>query len=112
LPSRLQGADHAALSETLLPREKEPLERRTRRQARQPRPGRSRGVHRRRYGLPAYAQFDNDPVFQGTHSSPVAVGRVSRLCMSLGVAPVFVPPGEIGFQAMVEGYNRWWRTRV
>jgi hypothetical protein len=25
---------------------------------------------------------------------------------------VFVPPGEIGFQAMVEGYNRWWRARL
>jgi hypothetical protein len=68
--------------------------------------------HWRAVGLPAYAQFDNDPVFQGTHNSPVAVGRVSRLCLSLAVVPVFVPPGEIGFQAMVEGYNRWWRARV
>jgi hypothetical protein len=42
----------------------------------------------------------------------VALGRVIRLCLGLGVMPVFVPPGEIGFQAMVEGYNAWWQAKV
>jgi hypothetical protein len=69
-------------------------------------------AHWRALGLPRYAQFDNDPVFQGTHSSAVALGRVIRLCLSLGVTPVFVPPGEIGFQAMIEGYNGWWLAKV
>jgi hypothetical protein len=68
--------------------------------------------HWRAAGLPAYAQFDNDPVFQGTHNSPVALGRVIRLCLSLAVVPVFVPPGELGFQSMIEGYNAWWRCKV
>src|SRR5207244_8619474 len=39
--------------------------------------------HWRKYGLPAYAQFDNDTIFQGTHAHPDAIGRVSRLCLSL-----------------------------
>jgi hypothetical protein len=68
--------------------------------------------HWRSVGLPAYAQFDNDPIFQGTHRWPDALGRLIRLCLSLEVVPVFVPPGEMGFQAMIESYNGWWQTRV
>jgi transposase len=55
-----------------------------------------------RDGLPAYAQFDNDNVFQGAHHHAHAVGRVSRLCLQLGVAPVFVPPLEHGMQNTIE----------
>jgi putative transposase len=69
-------------------------------------------AHWRAVGLPHYAQFDNDSIFRGTHNSTVALGRVIRLCLSLGVTPVFVPPGEVGFQAMVEGYNGWWQAKV
>jgi hypothetical protein len=69
-------------------------------------------AHWRDVGLPGYAQFDNDMIFQGTHRYPDALGRVIRLCLSLGVVPVFVPPREMGFQAMVESYNGWWQARV
>jgi hypothetical protein len=68
--------------------------------------------HWREVGLPGYAQFDNDMIFQGTHRYPDALGRVIRLCLSLGVVPVFVPPRETGFQAMIESYNGWWQARV
>jgi hypothetical protein len=68
--------------------------------------------HWRAVGLPCYAQFDNGPIFQGTHRWPDALGRVSRLCLGLGVVPVFVPPAEMGFQAMIESYNGWWQARV
>src|SRR5437879_12349646 len=51
-------------------------------------------------------------IFQGTHRYPDALGRVIRLCLSLGVVPVFVPPREMGFQAMIESYNGWWQARV
>jgi putative transposase len=61
--------------------------------------------HWQAVGLPGYAQFDNDTIFQGTHAHPDVVGRVMRLCLSLGVVPVFVPPREPGFQAIMEGYN-------
>ena len=46
--------------------------------------------HWRAFGLPGYAQFDNDTIFQGPHAHPDVIGRVSRLCLSLGVVPVFV----------------------
>jgi transposase len=68
--------------------------------------------HWRAVGLPGYAQFDNDMIFHGTHRYPDALGRVLRLCLSLGVVPVLVPPRETGFQAMIESYNGWWQTRV
>jgi len=68
--------------------------------------------HWRQVGLPGYAQFDNDTIFHGTHRYPDALGRVLRLCLSLGVVPVLVPPRETGFQAMIESYNGWWQTKV
>jgi len=64
------------------------------------------------FGLPAYAQFDNDTRFQGAHQFPDAVGRVTRLCLGLGVIPVFVIPGEHGFQASIEAYNGLWQSKV
>ena len=68
--------------------------------------------HWREVGLPRYAQFDNDMIFQGTHRYADALGRVIRTCLSLGVVPVFVPPREMGFQAAMESYNGWWQARV
>jgi hypothetical protein len=68
--------------------------------------------HWRAVGLPSYAQFDNDPIFQGTHRVADALGRVSRLCLALEVVPVFVPPRETGFQAAIESFNGWWQLRV
>jgi hypothetical protein len=68
--------------------------------------------HWRASGLPGYAQFDNDTIFQGTHAHPDVIGRVSRLCLSLGVVPVFVVPHEFGFQSMIENYNGTWQAKV
>ena len=63
-------------------------------------------------GLPAYAQFDNDTIFQGAHQHKDVVGRVARLCLGLGVTPVFAPPRETGFQAAIENYNGRWQAKV
>lgn len=68
--------------------------------------------HWRQFGLPGYAQFDNDTIFQGAHQFADTIGRVTRLCLSLHVVPVFVPPRETGFQAMIENYNGWWQAKV
>jgi hypothetical protein len=68
--------------------------------------------HWRAFGLPGYAQFDNDMIFQGPHAHPDVVGRVSRLCLSLGVIPVFVVPHEFGFQSTIENYNGIWQAKV
>jgi hypothetical protein len=69
-------------------------------------------AHWREVGLPGYAQFDNDMIFHGTHRYPDALGRVLRLCLSLAIVPVLVPPREMGFQAMIESYNGWWQAKV
>ena len=68
--------------------------------------------HWKVWGLPAYAQFDNGTVFQGPHQYADVISRVMRLCLSLGIIPVFVPPAEKGFQAAIEGYNAKWQAKV
>lgn len=66
----------------------------------------------RSLGIPAYAQFDNDTRFQGAHQFANSIGRVSRLCLSLGVIPVFAPPLEHGFQNAIESFNGLWQAKV
>jgi hypothetical protein len=68
--------------------------------------------HWQQFGCPGYAQFDNDNRFQGPHQFPDSFGRVCRLCLSLAVVPVFVPPRETGFQAAIESYNGRWQAKV
>lgn len=68
--------------------------------------------HWKRFGLPQYAQFDNDMIFQGPHAHPDSLGRVIRLCLSLNVVPVFTPPRETGFQASIENFNGRWQAKV
>ncbi|MGH7412667.1 MAG: hypothetical protein ACREKJ_00500 [Candidatus Rokuibacteriota bacterium] len=68
--------------------------------------------HWRQFGLPGYAQFDNDTIFQGSHHGQDSLGRVVRTCLRLGVTPVFAPPQESGFQAAVENVNGRWQTKV
>ena len=65
-----------------------------------------------RDGLPEYAQFDNDTVFQGAHQFADTVGRISRLCLALGIVPVFVPPLEHGMQNTIESFNGLWQAKV
>jgi transposase len=68
--------------------------------------------HWRRHGLPGFAQFDNDSRFQGPHSRVAIISRVMRLCLALGVTPVFAPPRETGFQAAIENFNGLWQAKV
>ena len=70
------------------------------------------GEHWRSVGLPRFAQFDNDTLFQGNHQFADSIGRVIRLCLSLKVTPVFAPPQETGFQAAIESFNGHWQTKV
>lgn len=66
----------------------------------------------RLWGLPAYAQFDNDTRFQGAHHHRDSVSRVMRVCLGLGITPVFAPPRETGFQAAIENFNGRWQRAV
>jgi hypothetical protein len=65
-----------------------------------------------RDGLPTYAQFDNDNVFQGAHHIANVVGAISRLCLQLKVIPVFAPPIEHGMQNTIESFNALWQAKV
>lgn len=47
-----------------------------------------------RLGIPKYFQMDNELVFRGSNRYPRSFGEVIRLCLSLGVEPVFIPIGE------------------
>lgn len=69
-------------------------------------------AHWRQHGIPTYAQFDNDSRFQGTHTHPDVLGQVIRLCLSLGVTPVFAPPREHGPQNLNESFNHLWQQKV
>lgn len=64
------------------------------------------------HGLPQYAQFDNDLRFHGSRHPPGSLGRIVRLCLQLGIAPVFAPPCESGFQAAIEHFNGLWQRQV
>ena len=70
------------------------------------------GEHWREVGLPRYAKFDNGTVFQGAHQWPDSFGRVTRMCLSLKITPVFAPPLCRGFQADIEAFNRRWQDAV
>lgn len=69
-------------------------------------------THWRQHGTPAYAQFDNDSRFQGTHTHPDVLGQVIRFCLSLEVTPVFAPPREHGPQNLNESFNHLWQQKV
>jgi len=66
----------------------------------------------REFGLPGYAQFDNAMIFQGPHQHADSIGRVTRVCLLLGVTPVVAPPREPGYQNAVESLNGRWQARV
>lgn len=68
--------------------------------------------HWQQVGLPGYAQFDNDTRFQGPRMYADSLGRVIRLCLHVGVVPVFAPPLELGFQAAIESFNGRWQSKV
>jgi len=51
-------------------------------------------AHWAAFGCPSYAQYDNDALFQGPHNHPDSFGRVTRLCLSLGIIPVFTTPRD------------------
>jgi hypothetical protein len=68
--------------------------------------------HWLRFGLPGYAQFDNDPRFIGGMVHPDSIGLVIRLCLALRVVPVFAPVRESGFQASIESFNGRWQRQL
>jgi putative transposase len=59
-------------------------------------------------GLPDGLQMDNDSAFSGGGKAPRRFGDFVRLCLSLGIEPIFLPVGEPKRNGVVEGLNGLW----
>jgi len=57
-------------------------------------------------------QSSPDPALFSLGGTLDCLGKVVRLCLQLGVTPVFTPPRETGFQAAIESYNARWQLQV
>lgn len=60
-------------------------------------------------GLPQHVQFDNGRAFCGFGTSARTLSRVIRLCLRLGVEPVFIPEGRPQRNGSVEQFNGWFQ---
>ena len=67
--------------------------------------------HWKRFGRPAYVQFDNGTVFAGP-PHPLVLGMVPRMCLELGTQVVFTIPRETGPQAKIERFNHTWEKSI
>jgi transposase InsO family protein len=63
-------------------------------------------------GLPEQVQFDNARELCGWGPAARTLSRVIRLCLRLGVGPVFIPEGEPQFNGGVENFNGWFQPRL
>lgn len=56
-------------------------------------------------GLPKVLQMDNGLEFRGSNRYPRRFGQVVRLCLDIGVIPVYIPPREPWRNAFIENFN-------
>lgn len=63
-----------------------------------------------RLGLGDGLQMDNDAAFCGGYTGPRVVGALVRLCLVVGVEPIFIPVGEPERNGTVEQINGLWST--
>jgi hypothetical protein len=56
-------------------------------------------------GIPTYLQMDNMLQTQGSHRHPHSFGLVIRLCLHLGIQPIFIPIKEPWRNGIVERFN-------
>jgi transposase InsO family protein len=64
----------------------------------------------RHIGVPDFQQFDNELSFQGSNRYPHSFGKVLKICLAVGVQPVFIPTGEPWRNGMIERFNRTFDT--
>jgi putative transposase len=58
-----------------------------------------------RRGLPSLLQLDNAMELRGSNRYPRAFGKVVRLCLDVGVEPLFGPPHEPWRNGFIENFN-------
>jgi hypothetical protein len=61
-------------------------------------------------GVPDVAQFDNESACSGGRH-PWGLGKVVRLCLSMGIDVVFIPLGEAEYHSPIETFNPLWAQR-
>ncbi|MFQ5932689.1 MAG: integrase core domain-containing protein [Nitrospiraceae bacterium] len=60
----------------------------------------------RTLGIPRYLQLDNQLPFRGSNRYPRSFGLVLRLCLHLGIQPVFIPPREPWRNGIIERFQQ------
>jgi putative transposase len=60
-------------------------------------------------GLPEKVQFDNGREFCGFGRAARYLSQAIRLCLRLGVEPVFIPKGKPQHNGSVENFNGWFQ---
>jgi len=61
-------------------------------------------------GIPDGLQMDNDGAFCGGYKAPRIFGQFVRLCLYLGIEPIFIPFGEPERNGEVERVNGLWSS--
>jgi transposase InsO family protein len=56
-------------------------------------------------GIPWYLQLDNELSFRGSNRYPRTFGEVIKLCLYVGIEPIFVPEAEPWRQGIIERFN-------
>jgi putative transposase len=62
----------------------------------------------RTLGWPDGLQLDNDSAFNGGHKAPRLISQLVRLCLYVGVEPIFIPVDEPEWNGLVEGIHSLW----
>jgi len=58
-----------------------------------------------RRGLPTVLQMDNAMELRGSNRYPRSFSQVVRLCLDVGVEPLFIPPAEPWRNGFIENFN-------
>ncbi len=62
----------------------------------------------RTLGVPDGLQIDNDSAFNGGHKAARIISQFVRLCLFVGVEPIFIPVEEPEWNGLVEGIHSVW----
>lgn len=63
-------------------------------------------------GIPDFIQMDNSISFWGSLIRPNAFGKVIKLCLLLGVVPIFIPVREPWRNGIIERFNNTYQSSV
>jgi len=65
----------------------------------------------KRLGIPKYLQLDNQLPFRGSNRYPHSFGALIKLCLHLGVQPVFIPLHEPWRNGSIEKFQDYFQVK-